>query len=49
MIFIPCKDGISHNEAESAEKADCAAAAQVIADVMIELARGTGLTGLKDR
>ena len=38
MIFIPCKDGISHNEAESAEKADCAAAAQVIADVMVELA-----------
>ena len=38
MIFIPCKDGISHNEAESAEKEDCAAAAQVIADVMVELA-----------
>ena len=33
MIFIPCKDGISHNEAESAEKEHCAAAAQVIADV----------------
>jgi N-carbamoyl-L-amino-acid hydrolase len=38
MIFIPCKDGISHNEAESAEKDDCAAAAQVIADVMVDLA-----------
>ncbi|MCH8952569.1 MAG: hydantoinase/carbamoylase family amidase [Proteobacteria bacterium] len=38
MIFIPCKDGISHNEAESAEKEHCAAAAQVIADVLIELA-----------
>lgn len=38
MIFIPCKDGISHNEAERAEKADCAAAAQVLADVMLELA-----------
>jgi N-carbamoyl-L-amino-acid hydrolase len=38
MIFIPCKDGISHNEAESAEKAHCAAAAQVLADVMVELA-----------
>ncbi len=38
MIFIPCKDGISHNEAESADKADCAAAAQVLADVMLELA-----------
>lgn len=38
MLFIPCKDGISHNEAESAEKAHCAAAAQVIADVLVELA-----------
>ncbi|MEL6999540.1 MAG: M20 family metallo-hydrolase [Pseudomonadota bacterium] len=38
MIFIPCKDGISHNEAESAEKEHCAAAAQIIADVMLELA-----------
>lgn len=38
MIFIPCKDGISHNEAESAEKDHCAAAAQVLADVMVELA-----------
>ena len=38
MIFIPCKDGISHNEAESAEKEHCAAAAQVIADVMLDLA-----------
>ena len=38
MIFIPCKDGISHNEAESAEKKDCAAAAQVICDVMLDLA-----------
>ncbi|MDH3667970.1 MAG: hydantoinase/carbamoylase family amidase [Paracoccaceae bacterium] len=38
MIFIPCWEGISHNEAESATKEDCAAAAQVIADVLIELA-----------
>jgi len=38
MIFIPCWRGISHNEAESAEKDHCAAAAQVIADVLIELA-----------
>lgn len=38
MIFIPCKDGISHNEAESAEKEHCAASAQVLADVMVELA-----------
>ncbi len=38
MIFIPCLEGISHNEAERATKDDCAAAAQVIADVLIELA-----------
>jgi dihydroorotase-like cyclic amidohydrolase len=38
MIFIPCWKGISHNEAESATKEDCAAAAQVIADVLIGLA-----------
>ncbi|MEM1299681.1 MAG: M20 family metallo-hydrolase [Pseudomonadota bacterium] len=38
MVFVPCKDGVSHNEAESAEKDDCAAAAQVIADVMLDLA-----------
>jgi N-carbamoyl-L-amino-acid hydrolase len=39
MIFIPCRGGISHNEAESAEKEHCAAAAQVLADVLVELAR----------
>jgi len=38
MIFVPCKYGISHNEAESAEKDDCAAAAQVLADTMLDLA-----------
>ena len=38
MIFIPCKDGISHNEAESATKDHCAASAQVLADVMLDLA-----------
>jgi len=25
MIFVPCKDGISHNEAEYSSKAQCAA------------------------
>lgn len=32
MIFIPCKDGISHNEAESATKEDIAAGARVLAE-----------------
>jgi N-carbamoyl-L-amino-acid hydrolase len=39
MIFVPCKDGISHNEAESATSADLAAGARVLAEVMVELAR----------
>ena len=30
MIFVPCKDGISHNEAESATQGDCAAGADVL-------------------
>jgi len=39
MVFIPCKDGISHNEKESAKPADVAAAAQVVTDVLLELAQ----------
>jgi len=38
MIFIPCWKGISHNEAERAEPDDIAAAAQVITDMLIEMA-----------
>jgi len=30
MIFIPCEDGISHNEIENASKEDCAAGCQVL-------------------
>jgi len=40
MIFIPCKDGVSHNEAESAEKDDVTAAARVLAEVTFLLADG---------
>jgi len=39
MIFVPCKDGISHNEAESATPADLAAGARVLTEVLVELAR----------
>lgn len=39
MVFIPCKDGISHNEKESAEPKDVAAAAQVVSDVLLEMAQ----------
>ena len=30
MIFVACKDGLGHNEAESATREDCAAGAQVL-------------------
>ncbi len=36
MIFVPCKDGISHNEVESATQADCAAGCNVLLHAMIE-------------
>ncbi len=38
MVFIPCWQGISHNERESAEPDHVAAGTQVIADVLIDLA-----------
>ncbi len=38
MIFIPCKNGISHNEAEYASSSDVAAGANVLLHSMIELA-----------
>jgi len=39
MVFIPCLNGISHNEAEHAELEDMAAGAQVVSDVVTGLAR----------
>lgn len=38
MIFIPCWEGISHNEEESATEADCGAGAQVLLDTILKLA-----------
>lgn len=38
MIFVPCKDGISHNEAESATPEDCAAGANVLLHSVLALA-----------
>lgn len=38
MIFVPCKDGISHNEAESITSADAAAGARVLACAALMLA-----------
>jgi len=39
MIFIPCKHGISHNEAEYASPNEVAAGAQVLFDVVIGAAK----------
>jgi len=38
MVFVPCKDGISHNEAESATAPDLAAGARVVAQTVAEMA-----------
>jgi N-carbamoyl-L-amino-acid hydrolase len=38
MIFIPCKDGISHNEAESAATDDIAAGTRVLAEAAFAIA-----------
>jgi N-carbamoyl-L-amino-acid hydrolase len=39
MIFVPCKDGISHNEAEFSSKEQCAAGAQVLLQAVLEFDR----------
>nr|WP_300311278.1 M20 family metallo-hydrolase [Halomonas sp.] len=39
MIFVPCRDGISHNEAEYASPEQCAMGTQVLCDVLLERAR----------
>jgi N-carbamoyl-L-amino-acid hydrolase len=38
MIFVPCRSGISHNPEEWAEPEHLAAGAQVLADVLWDLA-----------
>jgi N-carbamoyl-L-amino-acid hydrolase len=38
MIFVPCKDGISHNEIEDATPGDLAAGCDVLLRAMIERA-----------
>ena len=39
MLFIACKDGITHNEDESATEQDMYDGARVLADVLAEMAR----------
>jgi N-carbamoyl-L-amino-acid hydrolase len=38
MIFVPCADGISHNEVESATPEDLAAGCNVLLRAMLEQA-----------
>jgi beta-ureidopropionase / N-carbamoyl-L-amino-acid hydrolase len=38
MVFVPCKDGVSHNELEDATQADCAAGANVLMHTVLTLA-----------
>lgn len=38
MIFVPCLNGVSHNEAESAKPEDLAAGARVLAETLARLA-----------
>jgi len=40
MIFVPCKDGISHNEIESATAEDLAAGCNVLLHAILERAGG---------
>jgi len=41
MIFVPCKGGVSHNEAEDATPSDLAAGARVLTAALLILADGT--------
>jgi N-carbamoyl-L-amino-acid hydrolase len=38
MIFIPCKDGVSHNPLESAKREDLAIGARVLTQTLVALA-----------
>ena len=40
MVFVPCADGISHNEVESAEPQDLAAGCNVLLNAILERAGG---------
>ena len=44
MVFVPCKDGVSHNELEDATQADCTAGANVLMHTVLALAGDRVLT-----
>jgi N-carbamoyl-L-amino-acid hydrolase len=39
MIFVPCRDGISHNETEYSSKEQCAKGAQVLLQAVLDYDR----------
>jgi N-carbamoyl-L-amino-acid hydrolase len=39
MIFVPCRGGVSHNEAEFTSKEQCAAGAQVLLQTVLDYDR----------
>jgi N-carbamoyl-L-amino-acid hydrolase len=39
MIFVPCRDGISHNETEFSSREQCAAGAQVLLQAVLDYDR----------
>ncbi len=38
MVFVPCRDGVSHNELEDATQTDCTAGANVLLHTVLQLA-----------
>ncbi len=42
MIFVPCRDGLSHNEAEYVEPGHCVAGARMLLASTLEATRHTG-------
>jgi N-carbamoyl-L-amino-acid hydrolase len=47
MIFVPCKDGVSHNESESAEPKHVAAGASVLLGAVLVRDRAVGSSGVE--
>jgi beta-ureidopropionase / N-carbamoyl-L-amino-acid hydrolase len=39
MIFVPCREGISHNEAEFSSPEQCATGAQVLLEAVLNYDR----------
>ena len=39
MVFVPCRDGISHNEIEFSSREQCAAGAQVLLQAVLNYDR----------